>query len=125
MGRVLDKLEVTTERIIEELARVAFLDLRLIFDETGALKKPKDWPDDVARAATYLDVDEIWDGRGNDRTQIGVTKRVKFSDKLKALELLGKHKKMFIDRVEVETKTDLADELRKARERAVSKKERR
>ena len=39
-------------------------------------------------------------GTGRDREKVGVTRKVKFWDKPRALELLGKYLKMFTDKFE-------------------------
>jgi phage terminase small subunit len=58
---------------------------------------------------------EEFDGVGKDRKWIGYTKKVKFWSKEKCLELMGKHKKMFTDVLEV--KGDLYEKVAKARAR--------
>ena len=92
---------ITTDEIIIELKKIAFLDIRGAFTDQGMLKDLQDIPEDVAHAMAGIEVMELYDGRGNDREKIGYTKKIKLCSKVHALELLGKHLKMFTDRVEL------------------------
>ena len=85
------KIGVHVERVLTELARVGFSDLRKLYNEDGSLKLPPEWDDDEAAAVAGLEVLEEFAGRGEDRTLIGHTKKLKLFDKVRALELLAKH----------------------------------
>lgn len=94
------RTQITADRVISETARLAFSDLRKLFDENGALKPVQQWPDDMAAAVSAVEVDELFEGIGADRVQVGYTRKVKLWDKPKALEMVGKHLKLWIDRLE-------------------------
>lgn len=81
---------ITRERLAQELAKIAFADVRLIFNEDGSLKSPENWPDDIAAVIAGVDTDEIWEGRGEDRQKVGETKKLKMWEKTKAIEALAK-----------------------------------
>lgn len=81
---------ITRERIAQELAKIAFSDLREVFEENGALKSPENWSDEIAGAIAGVEVDELFEGRGEDREMIGYTKKVKLWEKTKAIEALNK-----------------------------------
>jgi phage terminase small subunit len=96
-----ERVEITADTVLRELLRIARVDVGEAFDnDTGALKPLKDMPEDVRRAISGVEVDELWGGGGRDRIEIGQTRKVKFWDKVKSLELLGKHLKMFVDKME-------------------------
>ena len=97
----MESLDVSTERILLELARIAFRDVRKLFDLEGNLKSIKDLDDDSAAAISSIDHDELFQyfGEGQ-RKKIGTTTKVKMSDKVKALELLGKYRTLFTEKVE-------------------------
>jgi phage terminase small subunit len=84
-------LGVESERILTEIARVAFFDIRKIYNPDGTLKLPHEWNDDTAAAISGLETLEEFQGRGEDRTLIGHTKKIKLFDKIKALGLLARH----------------------------------
>jgi len=105
-------------RVLKELKAMAMADIRELYDESGKLKHPKEWPEHVARAVKSVDVFEEYEGSGKGRTFVGYTKKVQTWDKLKALEMIGKYLKMFVDRVDVSgalTLEDLVDSSRDAR----------
>lgn len=95
-----ERTEITQDMVVKELARIAFLDIRQAFDEEGKLLPIKDMPEDVARAIGGMDVVTTLNGSGEDAV-LELLKKVKIIDKKGALELLGKHLKMFTDKHEL------------------------
>ena len=93
--------KVTPERVIAELAKLAFADPRKLFGPDGCILPPSKWPDDVAAGIAGMDVLELDDG--------GIVRKVKRWDKTKALELLGRYLALFKDKVEVDIQTRLSD----------------
>lgn len=94
------KVELSAEVILRELLRIATVDISQAFDEMGGLKPLNEIPEDVRRAIAGIEVSEIFDGSRDQKHAIGLNRKVKFWDKPKALEVLGKHLKLFTDRVE-------------------------
>lgn len=86
-----DRLQIKADEVLLEIKKLAFSDLRKAFNDDGSLKDMSEIPDDVAAALAGIDVDELFDGRGEDRQKIGYTKKIKLWDKLKALQMLGEH----------------------------------
>lgn len=81
---------ITRERIAQELAKIGFGNLRAIFDDRGNLKPVEEWDDDTAALVSSIETDELWAGAKGEREQIGVTRKVKQWDKVRALEQLAK-----------------------------------
>lgn len=88
----------TVESVLRELDRIASSDLLDAFDEDNCLKPIAEIPEDIRRCIAGIEVDELWEGHGKDRRQIGVTKKIKLWDKNKGLEMLGKYHKLFADK---------------------------
>ena len=82
-----NRTEITQEMVIRETAKLAFFDIRKMFDKDGKPLDISKLDDDTAAALVGLDVQDAVDGDGN---YVGYTKKYKMADKLKALELLGK-----------------------------------
>lgn len=97
-----ERTEITQDMVIQELAKLGFFDVRKLFDKDG---KPLDisaLDDNTAAALVGLDVQDIADNNGN---YVGFTKKYKMADKIKALELLGRHLGAF-DKKESQDKAD-------------------
>jgi len=95
------RLEITAERVLKELARLAFLDIGTAFESDGRMKALADIPEDTRRAIAGLEIEEMFDGRGEERVLAGQLRKVKLADKTRTLELLGRHLGMFRDKVEL------------------------
>lgn len=117
-----EKLDISAERILLELARVAFRDIRKLFDDQGQLKPLRDLDEDTAAAIAGLDHDHLFEyfGKGQ-RKHVGNTVKVKMADKVKALELLGKYRKLFTEKIEVTADDALVQRLLNGRKRAFLK----
>ena len=91
------RTEITQDMVVNELAKIAFLDISKLYDENGMLKKIQDIDKDSVKAISSLETLEEYSGYGEDREKIGDTRKVRLLDKTKALELLGKHLGLFTD----------------------------
>lgn len=94
-----DKVE--GQKVVRAVATVAFQDIRKAFDERGNLLPIHDLPDEVAGAIAGIEIFEEYEGKGADRVFTGYTKKIKFTDRIGACSLLGKHFKLFTEKVEV------------------------
>lgn len=97
-----EKLDVTAERIIQELAVIGFQNIAGAFNKDNSLKSIADMPEDIQRVISGIDIDELFEGRGEEREHIGYTKKLRTWNKLDALKLLGQHLKMFTDKIEID-----------------------
>lgn len=111
---------VSADRILEEIGRLAVSDPRAMFDDTGGLKAPRDWSDEVAAAIAGIEVDI----RASPEGTITRVAKVRRWDKLRALELLAKYHGLLKDRVEhthtIDLKAETTEAL-KARALAIAK----
>ena len=82
------RTEITQDMVISELAKLGFFDIRKMFDKNGKPLDISELDADTAAALVGLDVQGVAD---NDGDYVGFVKKYKMADKLKALELLGKH----------------------------------
>jgi phage terminase small subunit len=77
---------LSVERTLKEIARIAYSDPRKLFDENGKLIDIHKLDDDTAATIASVDVDELFEGSGKEREQVGNTKKIKVWDKNAALE---------------------------------------
>lgn len=113
------RLEVKADDVLRELLCLARCDIGEAFCDDGSMKAIRDMPEDVRRAVASVEVDESYglSEDGEPGAVTGRTKKVRFWSKPEALNLLGKHLKLFVDRVQVEDVTDRAAALARARSR--------
>jgi len=89
---------IDPDRALREAARLAYADIRELYNDKGQMKPMKDWPDDLA--ATIGGVEFVRRNvDGEDGHQDDVIK-VKAWDKPKALEMLFKHLNLFKETLE-------------------------
>lgn len=91
-----EKVELSQERVLLELKRLAFFDIRKIFNADGTLKRVVDLDDDTAAAIMSVEMVEI----GTDG-QLAISKKFKASDKKGALELTMRHMGLLNDKIEL------------------------
>lgn len=107
------RTEITQDMVIQELAKLGFFDIRKLFDKDGKPMDISKLDDDTAAALVGLDVQDVSDSDGN---YVGFIKKYKMADKIKALELLGKHlgtwEHQDKQQTAVEDLTALAEKLR-------------
>lgn len=91
------KAELSQKRVLLELARISFSDIRNYFNEDGTPKKISELTDEAAAALASSDI-EIRAGRivkGKAQEPSVTINRLKLWDKMKALEMLAKHYHIF------------------------------
>lgn len=89
---------VSADRVIQELAKLAFVNAAEVINTEDATLKWDAVPEDTA-AIQSVKVKSF----GED----GIEREIKMADKIRALELLGKHLGMFRDKVELSGGIDL------------------
>ena len=105
------RVEISQDRILEELARIAFGDLRdaVTWGPSGvSLKDSAELTEDQAAAISEV---------GETVTKEGGSTRIKRHDKVKAIELLMRHKGMLNDKLNINGELNVSA-LGKGRERA-------
>ena len=103
-------------RLVDE----ATADIADLYDGEGRLKPVDEWPEVWRRGLVQgVEIEERFEGRGNAREQVGFVKKVRLSDRLKRLELIGKHigVKAFEETVRVKGLEGLGERLARARKR--------
>jgi phage terminase small subunit len=93
------KSEITVERVLEEYKKLAFVDPSSLFHEDGSPKDITEIDKDTVAALGGLDVQEVYEGYGEDRVFVGYVKKYKLIDKKGALDSLAKHLGMFTENI--------------------------
>lgn len=95
MNKRAEKIELTSERVLKEIAHSAFLDPIELFADDGSLLPLKQMPEHARRAIAGIEVEELFAGKGDERQMIGYLKKIKLVSKEGTLTLAGKHLKLF------------------------------
>lgn len=114
------RTEITADRVLSEIGRLAFADIRSVFDENGRLLPVHMLPAEVAASVSSIEV-VTSKVPGGEPADVEHTAKIKFWDKRGSLELLGRHLKMFTDKVEVEVVDSLAARLERVRAKRAPK----
>lgn len=104
-----DRSEWVKERLLAELKVIGLVDVRRLFHADGSILPADQWPAEIAGAVSSVEV-------GEEKLGGGRTKKVRLWDKIAALRIIGMHEGIFVEKVKVEH--DIAEDLRKARERS-------
>jgi len=85
------RIEITADGVLQELAKLAFVNIQDFYDEAGSLKEISALPRDVAAALSSVKIN---------LTEACAVQEIKVYDKGANLERLGRHLKLFTDKVE-------------------------
>ena len=102
--KIQNKTGITAERVLNELAKIAFFDVRKIHDSNGQLLPIQDIDDDSAAGIAGLESYEETANKGEETFTSGIVRKIKIADKRGALNDLGRHLGIFAkDNAQVKT----------------------
>lgn len=81
-----EKTHITQEMVLAEYAKLAFFDIRKIFDDDGRLKPIQDIDDQTAGAITAIESYEEVSQVDEETFKQGINRKIKVSDKRAALD---------------------------------------
>jgi len=100
-----DRIDVDADYVLKRLFEIDQMDVLDILLANGELKPIKDWPKVWRTTLSGMDITEI----AGDAA--GLLKKIKWPDKVKNLELLGKHVAVQAFREQVKTEHDVVGKL--------------
>lgn len=95
------RTEIDQDYVLARMVEIDQMDVLDIMGDTMELKPVSQWPRVWRQYLSGFDLAEMFEGRGEDRDMIGILKKIKWPDKIKNLELLGRHLGMFPTKVEM------------------------
>ncbi len=116
-----EPMKVDADWLLTRLAAEAEADIADLYDEAGDLLPIRQWPAIWRQGlVTDLEISALYEGTGRERREIGHVKKVKFAERLRRLELIGKHIRInaFKEIVEHKGLTALAERLERAQRRS-------
>ena len=99
---VIQRAEIDASYVLRRLVEIDEMDVADILNADCSLLPISEWPKVWRQYLSGMDILEI----GSSDNPIGVLKKIKWPDKLKNLELLGKHLQVgaFVEKVDVTSK---------------------
>lgn len=86
-----EQVQVDANYVLRRLVEIDEMDVLDIMTDEMNIKPVSQWPPVWRRYLSGFDLAEMFEGRGDDREMTGILKKIKWPDKVKNLELLGKH----------------------------------
>ncbi|EGH1311338.1 terminase small subunit [Escherichia coli] len=110
---------ISADYVLMRLKEIDELDLADIMNDDLSLKPLSSWPKAWRQFLSGVKVAELFEGKGDEKKMIGVLKSIKWPDKVKNLELIGKHVDVnaFKECLEVSGTVTIADRMAAARRR--------
>jgi phage terminase small subunit len=93
------RVEITIDRVLQEVAAVAFANVSDLLNADGTVKPIQDLSPNITAAIANLEVLEI---RDPDGVPVGSAKKLRLADKLGALTLLMRHMGMLNDKLKLQ-----------------------
>jgi phage terminase small subunit len=103
--RLTQKAELSAERVLEELRRIATFDYRQFYDAEGNFKPPTEWTEEMGAVVSSSET-VIKNVTAGDRKQDTVTK-IRLNPKTDALNTLAKYFGLLSERVEHHGKLEI------------------
>lgn len=106
------RVQVDADYVLMRLIEIDQMDCLDIITDTGSIKPVSEWPKIWRQFISGFDVSDMFDGTGEERETIGLLKKIKWPDKVKNLELIGRHVSVqaFSDKSKVEHSGEVAVE---------------
>ncbi|HHR6440491.1 TPA: terminase small subunit [Providencia alcalifaciens] len=98
-----DRLQIDADYVLNRLVEIDQMDVLDILHDDGGIKPIHEWPKVWRTSLSGMDLAEMFESKDGERDLIGIMKKIKWPDKVKNLELLGKHKNVsaFVDKVDL------------------------
>ncbi|GJL37885.1 terminase [Enterobacter hormaechei] len=113
------RLRVSADYVLLRLVEIDQMDVLDILNDDMSIKPVSQWPKVWRQYLSGFDLADMFEGRGDEKELVGILKKIKWPDKVKNLELIGKHVDVnaFKERVEVSGTLTIADRMAAARKR--------
>ena len=113
------RMRVSADYVLMRLVEIDQMDVLDILNDDMSIKPVSDWPKVWRQYLTGFELADMFEGRGDEKELVGILKKIKWPDKVKNLELIGKHVDVnaFKERLEVSGTVTIADRMAAARRR--------
>ena len=107
-----EKTGITAEYVIKRFQQIDEMDVMEIMDDDLNILPLSEWPKTWRTLISGIDLTTIEGDDKNSKTE-SMLKKIKWPDKVKNLEMLGRHFKLFTEKLEVEATVQITEITRK------------
>ncbi|HEP0652456.1 TPA: terminase small subunit [Escherichia coli] len=113
------RMRVSADYVLMRLVEIDQMDVIDILNDDMSIKPVSEWPKVWRQYLTGFELADMLEGRGDEKELVGILKKIKWPDKVKNLELIGKHVDVnaFKERLDVNVNVTIADRIAAARKR--------
>ncbi len=113
------RMRVSADYVLMRLVEIDQMDVIDILNDDMSIKPVSEWPKVWRQYLTGFELVDMFEGRGDEKELVGILKKIKWPDKVKNLELIGKHVDVnaFKERLDVNVNVTIADRIAAARKR--------
>jgi len=116
-ARRAERVEVKSDDVLMELLRLLRSDIAGAFDSDGRMLPIHDMPLDVRRSIAGIEVEELFEGRGENRRPVGYVKKLRLWPKDRAVELGLRHLGLLQDKVQHDVGPSWVDAMKRVEEK--------
>ncbi len=87
-----DRLDVDADYVLKRLVDIDQMDVLDILHDDGGIKPIHEWPKVWRTSLSGMDLAEMFESKDGERDLVGVMKKIKWPDKVKNLEMIGRHR---------------------------------
>lgn len=101
-AKVEEKCVIDASYVLKRLLEIDQMDVIDILEDDGSIKPIREWPKVWRQYLSGFELADMFEGKGDDKELVGILKKIKWPDKVKNLELLGKHLQVgaFVEKVD-------------------------
>lgn len=111
-----ERTQIDADYVLRRLVEIDQMDVLDIMDDSYNFRPIGEWPLIWRQYVSNIENLEQFEGFGEDRTQSGWLKKIKWPDKVKNLELIGKH--VVVGAFKEKIEHDVSDPLKELLQRA-------
>lgn len=108
----MERTKIDADWVLRRLVNEADADLADLYDDDGNLKPAHEWPSPWRKGLVAgIEVEQLFEGSGEDRKQVGTVSKVRLSDRIKRIHMIGQHIDVmaFKQKVEHDASADLKE----------------
>ncbi|ENC3602651.1 terminase small subunit [Escherichia coli] len=111
------RMRVSADYVLMRLVEIDQMDVIDILNDDMSIKPVSEWPKVWRQYLTGFELADMFEGRGDEKELVGILKKIKWPDKVKNLELIGKHVDVNAFKERLDVNVTIADRIAAARKR--------